>query len=210
MNEDSQSTPPTRKHKIGDSHPSKPDIYCLGKRNGSYRWGDESEVEDELAFKSLRENKLEAKSYYTRHLSERFPLRVQWILELSKQFPDQNYGDESADWEALEGLYRERNRLNLEHPVEGYPVFSIRRILSTKSGGALSLENSTLHMGSRYIKTHSMNLGHSITLLKGKNLDSIISEQIRSVKASTELVKTLQQNHVVSTKLAELGKLLAA
>jgi hypothetical protein len=210
MKEDSQSTPPTRKHSIGDSHPSKPDTYCLGKRNGSYRWGDESEAEDELAFKSLGRNKREAKSYYTRQLSERFPLRVKWILELKKRFPDQSYRDDSTDWEGLENLYRERDRLNLENPVEGTPIFSIRRILSEKKGGALSLENSTLHMGSRYIKTHCMSLGHSITLLKGKNLDSVLSEQIRSVKATKALVKTLQQNHVVSSKLAELGKLLAA
>jgi hypothetical protein len=210
MKEDSQSTPPTRKHSIGDSHPSKPDIYCLGKRNGSYRWGDESEAEDELAFKSLGRNKREAKSYYTRHLSKRFPLRVRWILELKKRFPDQSYGDDSTDWERLENLYLERDRLNLEHPVEGTPIYSIRRILSEKKGGTLSLENSTLHMGSRYIKTHSLRLGHSITLLKGKNMDSVLSEIIRGVKASTEIFKTLQQHNVESSKLAELGKLLAA
>jgi hypothetical protein len=190
--------------KLGDPHPDNPKLFALWTVRGKTCWGSKSKLE------STRRAKAAANKSYSAANAKDFPLKCAWPANLASVFPKQRYGDDSTDWEAAEELYRKRDRLNAAHPTEGKPIFSVKRKVSAKEGGMLSLENSEIRVLSRFRKTHTKFIDNPTPLTGGGSLESILSSHIDSVRASTELFKTLQQNHVVSSKLAELGKLLAA
>jgi hypothetical protein len=204
MTEDKPTTAQAPNPKRGDSHPDNPELFALSTMRGKTSWGSKSELE------TLRKEKADANKAHIACFSKNFPLKHTWIINLKKTFPNQHYGDDSTDWEAMEELYRKKERLNVAHPTEGKPIFMVRRIRSAKEGGMLSLENSEIRVLSRFRETHTKFIDTPTPPTGGGSLESILSNHIDSVKASTELFKTLQQNHVVSSKLAELGKLLAA